>query len=52
MSINEIEVKNAVVVCPHTETTIKVVNRSATCETTVTVCAKCGVELDEPKTDC
>ena len=50
--INEIEVKDPVVVCPHTETTTKVVGRSATCETTVTVCAKCGDQLDEPKTDC
>ncbi len=41
-------------VCEHPKEAryIRVVNLSATCETTVTACRQCGNDLDKPKTDC
>ena len=38
--------------CPHDIAETKVIKTVATCETTVTVCLQCGVELDEPETNC
>ncbi|WP_417366837.1 hypothetical protein [Flavobacterium beibuense] len=38
--------------CTHPETHIRVLGTVGTCETTVTVCSSCGVELTNPKIDC
>lgn len=39
-------------VCPHDVVYIRVINSTATCETTVEVCEHCGAVVSEPKTDC
>jgi hypothetical protein len=39
-------------VCPHDIAVINVISTCATCETTQLVCADCGQELEEPKTEC
>ncbi len=38
--------------CPHDIACIRVIHTVCTCETTVLVCAECGKELSEPKTEC
>jgi hypothetical protein len=39
-------------VCNHDIAAINVILTSVTCETTQLVCADCGEELEEPKTEC
>jgi hypothetical protein len=39
-------------VCLHPNKATKVLEHIFICEITVTVCIDCGIELDEPKTDC
>jgi hypothetical protein len=38
--------------CDHVNTTTKVLDHIFICEITVTICDDCGLELDQPKTDC
>ena len=38
--------------CKHITKVTEVLNSSATCETTIEVCADCNKRLTEPKTDC
>lgn len=38
--------------CLHTSSRTVVLESSATCETTIKVCADCGAQLTEPHTDC
>jgi hypothetical protein len=38
--------------CNHSITRVKVLKVTATCETTVVICAHCKKELEKPKTDC
>lgn len=38
--------------CPHLISKIKVLESSATCETTIEVCADCNQPLTESKTEC
>ena len=38
--------------CKHELTRIKVLKVTATCETTVIICAHCKKELELPKTEC
>lgn len=38
--------------CKHTDTLTQLLESSATCETTIEVCADCGEPVSEPKTDC
>lgn len=50
---NNMEVMNSItVVCTHDIAEIKVLESTATCETTVLVCMECGQELEPPKTEC
>jgi hypothetical protein len=39
-------------VCKHPNRLTQVLDSSATCETTIEVCADCNQPLTEPKTDC
>jgi hypothetical protein len=38
--------------CPHNIKRIKVIATCVTCETTVTACETCKIELEQPKTEC
>ena len=38
--------------CKHPTRLTQVLESSATCETTIEVCADCNQQLTEPKTDC
>ncbi len=38
--------------CKHELKRVKVLESTATCETTVLVCMECGQELEPPKTEC
>ena len=38
--------------CKHPNRLTQVIESSATCETTIEVCADCNQPLTEPKTDC
>ena len=39
-------------ICKHIDQLTEVIEVTATCETTIQVCADCGKQLTEPKTEC
>lgn len=41
-------------VCKHPEDSryIRVIRTNLNCETTVTACKRCGIDIDKPFTDC